>query len=64
MWRTLLIGAGCFLAALWASCWSATVVPGSSAVIMQWITGNALAALTGAAFGAAAARSWNASRRI
>ncbi|MEW4568763.1 hypothetical protein AB1L88_12930 [Tautonia sp. JC769] len=38
---------------LWLGCWAATVVPGSSAVTMQWALGNLLAALTGAAIGVA-----------
>jgi hypothetical protein len=45
---------GTFLAVMWLACWAATVVPGSSAVTMQWAAGNALAFLSGLAFGAAA----------
>ena len=58
MRRAWLVGTGVLLFGLWFGCWATTVVPASPAVTMQWLTGNASAALTGAAFGAAmAARS-------
>jgi hypothetical protein len=53
--RPLLASTGLLLSVLWLVCWAATVVPGSAAVTMQWVAGNAMAALAGAAFGAAAA---------
>jgi hypothetical protein len=52
--RWKLVATGAFLAVMWFACWAATVVPGSSAVTAQWAAGNALAFLSGLAFGAAA----------
>jgi hypothetical protein len=51
--RVKLVVAGVVLAGLWFACWAATVVPGSPAVTLQWVAGNALAFMAGAAFGAA-----------
>ena len=48
------VAAGIFLLVMWFACWAVTVVPGSSAVTMQWASGNALAFLAGLTFGAAA----------
>ncbi len=49
--RWMLVTAGIFLFVMWFACWSASVVPGSPAVMMQWVAGNALAFLGGLAFG-------------
>jgi hypothetical protein len=51
--RWEMIAAGVFLLVLWFACWATTVLPGTSAVTMQWVAGNTLAFLAGSAFGAA-----------
>jgi len=52
--RWMFLAAGIFLSIMWLANWAATVAPGSSAVAMQWVSGNALAFLAGLAFGVAA----------
>ena len=52
--RWKLVAAGIGLLIMWFACWSTSVVPGSSAVMVQWTAGNASAFLAGLAFGAAA----------
>jgi hypothetical protein len=51
--RWKLVAVGLLASVAWLMCWAATVVPGSSAVTMQWTAGNTLAFLAGGAFGAA-----------
>lgn len=49
----LLFAAGLLLLVMWFGCWASTVVPGSSAVTMQWACGNLLAFFAGGALGMA-----------
>jgi|GEM_PF-3734417 len=54
MKRWELIAAGVFFLFCWFACWAASVIPGSDAGYGQWIMGNGLAFLAGAACTAAA----------
>lgn len=51
--RSKMVAVGLLASAAWLACWAATVVPGSSAVTVQWAVGNGLAFLAGGAFAAA-----------
>ncbi|WP_168218795.1 hypothetical protein [Limnoglobus roseus] len=50
------VAVGLVLLVMWFGCWAATVVPGTSAVAVQWAVGNALALAAGVAFGVAGRR--------
>ena len=52
--RRVFLAAGVLLSVLWVVCWNLAVDRNSHVAVYQWAVGNGLAALAGAAYGAAA----------